>query len=72
MFGKINIKKPRGLNCIPLQALRGHIGKWFYLSLCVSCSSPKIRSSISGRSGFCGILIFLMSLHTPSVYYSMI
>ena len=31
------------------------IKKCGYFSLCVLWSSPKIRSSMSGRSGFCGI-----------------
>lgn len=35
----------------------------FYLPLCVSCSSPKIRSSISGRSGCWGIRKCLMCFH---------
>ena len=63
---EINIKKPRGRISIPMRALRGPIHKAFYFSLCVSCSSPKIKSSMSGRSGFCGIRICLISLCTSS------
>ena len=65
---EINIKKPRGRISIPMRALRGPIHKAFYLSLCVSCSSPKIKSSISGRSGCWGILRFLMCLCTSFLY----
>ena len=39
-----------------------------YLSLRVSRSSPKIRSSISGRSGCWGIISFLILLSPPSLY----
>ena len=51
-----------------MRTLRGHIRKRFYLSLCVSCSSPKIKSSISGRSGCWGILRCLMCLCTSFSY----
>ena len=39
-----------------------------YLSLRVSRSSPKIKSSISGRSGCWGIISFLILLSPPSLY----
>lgn len=63
-FREINIKKTRGRivsqRAYPAWTYQISV---FYLPLCVSCSSPKIRSSISGRSGCWGMRKRLMCFH---------
>ena len=69
---KTGIKKPRGC-CFSAKPCVEPIKKCGYFSLCVLWSSPKIRSSMSGRLGFCGIgkssHDVMPSLLMYSIYY---